>query len=48
MKEFLIDLYPKKGGSPSKTRIYAANQAAALRSAKQQNPNFKTGAIKEL
>ena len=44
MKEYLIDLYPKKGGSPSKTRLFSPNQASAIKTAKQQNP----GAIKEL
>ena len=48
MKEYLIDLYKKGGGLPSKTRVYAANQAAAIKIAREMNPNYKTGAIKEL
>lgn len=48
MKEFLIDLYPRGGGSLSKIRVFAPNQAAAMRTAKQQNPKFKIGGIKEI
>jgi len=48
MKEFLIDLYPKKGGTPTKTRVFAPNQAAAIKIAKEMNPNYKTGSIKTL
>ncbi len=48
MKEYLIDLYNKKGGLPSKTRVFASNQAAAIKIAREMNPNYKTGAIKQL
>ena len=48
MKEYIIDLYKKGGGLPTKTRVFAANQAAAIKIAREENPNHKTGAIKEL
>lgn len=48
MKEYLIDLYKKTGGLPSKTRVFAPNQASAIKTAREMNPNYRTGAIKEL
>ena len=47
MKEYIVDLYPIGGGLPTKTRIFAPNQAAAIKIAKQQNPKYRTGAVKE-
>ena len=48
MKEYIIDLYKIGGGQPSKTRVFAANQAAAIKIAREMNPQYKTGAIKEV
>jgi type I site-specific restriction endonuclease len=48
MKEYLIDLYKKTGGLPTKTRVFASNQASALKIAKQMNPDYRTGGIKQI
>lgn len=46
MKEWIIDLYPIGGGQPTKTRVFAANQAAAIKIAKEMHPEYRTGSIK--
>lgn len=46
MKEWIVDLYPIGGGFPSKTRIFAGNQAAAIKIAKEMNPKYRTGNVK--
>lgn len=48
MKEYIIDLYKKGGGTPSKVRLFAGNAAAALKVAKNMHPDYRTGGIKEL
>ncbi len=46
MREWIVDLYNKSGGLPTKTRIFAANQGAAIKLAKEMNPNYRTGSVK--
>lgn len=41
MKEWLVDLYPIGKGSPTKTRVFAANQAHAMKVAKEMHPNYR-------
>jgi len=48
MKEFIVDLYPKGGGLPIKTRVFAGNAAAAIKIAKEMNPGYRIGAAKEV
>lgn len=48
MKEWIVDLYKKSGGIPTKTRIFAPNQAAAIKLAKDMNPNYRTGSVKPI
>ena len=42
MKEWIVDLHPIGGGFPTKTRVFAANQAAAIKIAKEMNPKYRT------
>jgi hypothetical protein len=46
MKEWIVDLFPKGGGIQTKTRVFASNQAAAIKLAKGLYPNHRTGAVK--
>ncbi len=46
MKEFIVDLFPKKGGQPTKARIFAGNEAGAFRLAQQMYPEYRPGSIK--
>ena len=46
MKEWVVDLYPIGGGMPTKARVFAANQAAAIKLAKEMYPKYRTGAVK--
>jgi hypothetical protein len=46
MKEWIVDLYPIGKGTPTKIRIFAANQAHAVKIAKEMYPNYHTGSIK--
>ncbi|WP_298156159.1 hypothetical protein [Flavobacterium sp.] len=47
MKEWIVDLYPIGGaGQRTKVRIFAANQSAALRTAREMNPRYRTGNVK--
>jgi hypothetical protein len=46
MKEWIIDLYPIGGGFKTQTRLSAANQSAALLSARKLYPTHRTGSIK--
>lgn len=46
MREWIVDLYPKDGGFKTATRVFAANQSAALLTAKRMNPNHRTGGVK--
>ena len=46
MKEWIVDLYPRGGGLPTKTRVFAANQAAAIKIAREMNPGYRTGSVK--
>jgi hypothetical protein len=46
MKEWIVDLYPKGGGFKTATRVFAANQSAALVTAKRMHPNHRTGNVK--
>ena len=48
MKEFIVDLYPKGGGFPTKTRVFASNAAAAIKIAREMNKGYRTGAVKEV
>lgn len=48
MKEWLIDLYPIQIGVPTKVRVFAANQAQALKVAKEMYPQYKPGSIKQI
>lgn len=48
MKEFLVDLWPRKGGHPSKVRVFAFNAADAIVKARQMYPDYSTGSAKEL
>ncbi|WP_168196992.1 hypothetical protein [Flavobacterium alkalisoli] len=48
MKEFIVELLPKGGGLKTATRVFAANQASALVTAKKMNPNYRTGSIKQV
>lgn len=45
MEEFIVDLFPKGGGFPTKTRVFAGNQAAAIVLARKMNPNYRTGHV---
>lgn len=45
MKEWIVDLYPIGGGMRTKVRIFAANQSAALRTAREMNPKYRTGNV---
>ena len=47
MREWIVDLHPIGGGLPTKTRVFAGNQAAAIKIAKEQNPDYRTGGVKE-
>ncbi|MEZ0007948.1 hypothetical protein ABH942_003334 [Flavobacterium sp. 28YEA47A] len=46
MKEWIVDLYPKGGGFKTATRVFAANQSAALKTAREMNPNHRIGGVK--
>ncbi len=46
MKEYIVDLFPKKSGLSTKTRVFAVNQSAALKLAKEMYPNYRAGAVK--
>jgi len=46
MKEWVIDLYPKGGGFKTATRVFAANQSAALATARKLYPSHRTGSVK--
>lgn len=46
MKEWIVDLFPKKGGFKTQTRVFAANQSAALVSARKLYPTHSTGNVK--
>jgi hypothetical protein len=48
MKEFIVDLYKKGGGIPTKTRVFAGNAAGAKKIAEQMNPDYRTGVVKEI
>lgn len=48
MKEFIVDLYKKGGGLPTKTRVFAGNAAGAIKIAKEMNPDYRTGSAKEV
>lgn len=48
MREWIVDLYKVGGGLPSKTRVFAANQAAAIKIAKEMNPGYRTGSVKSV
>lgn len=48
MKEFIVDLYKKSGGMPTKMRIFAPNFSSALKIAKEMNPNYRTGSVKPI
>ncbi|MBZ9632540.1 hypothetical protein LB465_17305 [Salegentibacter sp. LM13S] len=45
MKEWIVNLHPKGGGLLTKTRVFAANQGAALKIAREMNPNYRTGSV---
>lgn len=46
MKEWIVDLYPKSGGFKTATRVFAANQAAAVVTARKLYPNHRIGSVK--
>lgn len=46
MKEWIVDLYPIRGGFKTQTRVFATNQSAALVSARKLYPNHNTGSVK--
>lgn len=46
MKEWIVELIPKGGGFKTATRVFAANQSAALLAARKMNPNYNTGGVK--
>lgn len=46
MKEWIVDLHPKGSGFNTQTRVFAANQAAALVSAHRLYPNYNIGSVK--
>ena len=46
MNEFIVDLYKIGGGLPTKTRVFAGNQSAAIKIAKEMNPGYRVGAVK--
>jgi len=48
MKEWIIDLYPRGGRFKTQTRLSAANQSAALLSARKLYPNHRTGSVKPI
>lgn len=48
MKEWIVDLYPVGGGFKTATRVFAANASAALLTARQMNPNYRTGGFKQV
>ena len=48
MKEWIVDLFPIGGGMPTKVRVFAPNQAAAIKLAKDLHPNYRTGSIKPI
>jgi len=48
MKEWIVDLYPVGKGFPTKTRVFAANQAAAVKIAKEMYPSYHTGTVKQV
>jgi hypothetical protein len=48
MKEYLVNLHPIGGGFPTKTRVFAGNAAAAVKIAKNMNPNYRVGAVEQV
>ena len=46
MKEYIVDLYPIGGGLRTKTRIFAGNEAGAIKIAREMNPKYRTGSVK--
>ena len=48
MKEWIVDLWPIGGGIPTKVRLIASNQAAAIKLAKELYSSYRTGSVKLL
>ena len=48
MREYLINLYPKKQGSNTQARVFAHCGAAAIDIARKMYPDYRTGFIKEV
>ncbi len=48
MQEWIVDLIPIGGGTPTKVRLFAPNQASARKIAKEIYSNYRIGGVKPM